>query len=1224
MAIEVICPRCGAPMVIRTARTGRNAGRDFYGCTNYFNTPQCRETLPLEEADPTSSIQPSPRSTPQQVRETLSLPHVLIARSRFQNHQVKFFETCAVPGSFLDYICASEIDEHQIQFLSQWRIDFPIKESIPVLETNQRQVISVLEKILTRGRVTLLSPQLEGTLKGTTIKNPDDSLSISINDVCLDSDDRASFNHNWLDSEEESVFYNRILRKGTNRNLNRFIIPQVEISSLLPMSSNTNSAQNQRVDFLINHPATEEKMIIEIDGEQHLTQIESDRERDAILQQYGYTVIRIPAEEIRREGGPQYSLLKSKLSIFEELPSTNLTPGHKKIINFIQKVKFAHQIQVAMLQAIQSGHLDLNTIDSWNIVTDIDKHNAFDKRTGIALLKKTVNDFVEVLRALCKLYSVKLENNGPECHLFSTKDNIPFDNSVCLAFSDGSIGNIPTFHMQNIYFSHHLTNSSFSAPPVTEQLVGVDEDILLYFLRYIFRMSSFREGQYEGINRILFGKDSMLLLPTGAGKSLVYQLASMLLSGRTIVIDPIIALMDDQIDNLAARGIGRCIAISSQIDNPQERERAIELFGQGEYLFAFVAPERFQTTKFRESLRALTVHTPITLIVVDEAHCVSEWGHDFRPAYLNIGRTTRDYCQFDTFIPPLIALTGTASRAVLKDVLRELQIIDFDAIITPASFNRPELHFKILHSTSDEKVAKLNGYLSQSLPNLLNITSTSLYQSRGKDTYAGLVFCPHVNGEYGVVQIKQEIQDNLGIGVQIYSGSAPNNWNANEYRLAKYRTATAYKRNAFPILVSTNAFGMGIDKQNIRYTIHYCLPHSIESFYQEAGRAGRDGNNSYCCVIFSDDDVQRSQNLLNPNTTVEEIDGINKSLSRVEGDDITRALFFHTGAFRGVQQEKQDCGAVIQSMGDTSRKGAVVFSMPQVDMKIVEKALHRLLIIGLILDYTVDYSKKEFSVKLSGANNEEIAEAYGNYVAGYLLSRRETELEKIYPKLSISHIDFVSSVIDLLLNFVYDVIERGRRRALNEMLATCTQSTTDEDVRDRILKYFAGEYSETLENILLGEDAGIIECRDVFSSIRSPNDAAELRGQVSRYLESYPDHPALLMLRCLCELFSRDSDSEVAKQNFTASVSAARTSYGINDSSITEFAIWAISNILNRDGELTLDLVSELIELIPSRECARKLVQELPSELTKIPEQFLIKILINNCITLIPINGGNK
>src|SRR5690554_6848387 len=131
--------------------------------------------------------------------------------------------------------------------------------------------------------------------------------------------------------------------------------------------------------------------------------------------------------------------------------------------------------------------------------------------------------------------------------------------------------------------------------------------------------------------------------------------------------------MEDQIDNLAMMGIDRCIAITSQIGNPQDRTRVLQLFGQGEYIFAFVSPERFQIDEFRESLRTLTVHTPIAMIVIDEAHCVSEWGHDFRTAYLNIGKTSREYCKSEEHIPPLLALTGTASRAVLKDVQRELQ-----------------------------------------------------------------------------------------------------------------------------------------------------------------------------------------------------------------------------------------------------------------------------------------------------------------------------------------------------------------------------------------------------------------------------------------------------------------------------------------------------------------------------------------------------------------------
>lgn len=978
-----------------------------------------------------------------------------------------------------------------------------------------------------------------------------------------------------------------------------------------------NTTSSQRADFAIFHPRLEKKIIVEIDGEQHKGHIESDKERDRILQEYGYTVIRIQVDEIQKGSGSQLSFLRSKLSPIDEKFNENVVSPHNEIIKFIHSIKLAHQIQIVLLQAIQSGFLNLEDTGSWHIIADLDEIGLFDKKEALAILKKSVVDFVELLEKLIKLYSVKLETKEPSYGLFSEYTIDKSANGIYISFSDKFTTNLPTFYVQNIYFPFHIANSSFPSMPLTEGLKKPEEKDLEYFLQYLFRKPSFWEGQYDGITRALQGKDALLLLPTGAGKSLVYQLASLLLPGRTVVIDPIIALMEDQVDNLAMIGIDRCIAITSQIADPQDRLRALQLFGQGEYLFAYIAPERFQTIEFRESLRTLTVHTPIALIVVDEAHCVSEWGHDFRTAYLNIGRTSRNYCESNGKIPPLLALTGTASRAVLKDVQRELKIEEFDAIITPKSFDRAELKFHIIYSSSQEKRARLKGYLGQMLPSLFNTTTSSLYQTRGNETYSGLVFCPWVGGEFGVERVADDIRKDLGINTAIYAGKEPKGIDSNQYRYHKQRVTKEFKRNKIPLLICTKAFGMGIDKPNIRYTIHFGIPPSIESFYQEAGRAGRNRKTAYCCIIVSNDDPVRSKKLLDPNTRVEEIDKIIKNIPWEENDDITRVLYFHTNAFRGIAQERQDVEEVLRHLGDISKKGTKTITLPNIERNIVEKALHRLLIIGVVADYTIDYSRDEFAVTLSGANKEEILEAYGRYVASYLYSRRQTEIEKASRFLELSLLEFIMEMVGLLIHFIYDVIERGRRRALSEMLLACTDSPTDSGIRQRILRYMeATEYSENLERIINEEKAGIAKTKDVFGIVCSPNEAAELRGQVSRYLESYPDHPGLLMLRCLSEIFSRDKNTEVTKQNFTASIYSALTNYGLNNDIVLDFAAWAVSNIARQDKKLAKELIYKLTKS-SDRSIVRMLIEKLPIELIEVPAWLLLAKIEKDCNTLV-------
>jgi ATP-dependent DNA helicase RecQ len=1230
---EVRCPKCGSLMILRTAKRGPNAGGKFYGCSRY---PNCKATVPFE---PVSTEPPEPEKEKRSLTETF-FPRTLIARTRFQDYQVRFFETVAVPEDLLERVSSEDIEEEILKAFSQWRIDFPIGESKSTLTEKQRQIISVLEKILTRGRITLPSPKVEKELK-EIFKPPKIEPSLSLIESLLLRGYPKIRKSLWLDSKEENIFYENILPKLLGENYEQYVLPQVEISSLLLPNLNMDTTGDRRVDFAIFHPRFEGKIIVEIDGEQHKRHIDSDKKRDRSLEEHGYTVIRIQANEIQKRSGQQLLLLSSKLSAIEEKFDKDLVFLSDEIIKFIYSIRIVHQTQIALLQAIQSGFLNLEDKELWHIVADLDEIGIFNKKEALVILKKSVSYFVELLGKLSKLYSVKLNIGEPICNLFSDCTTTESGSAIYISFSDKFTTDLPTFYVQNVYFPFHIVNSSFPATPVIEGLEKPDEKDLEYFLEYLFRKPYFWEGQYDGITRALQGKDALLLLPTGAGKSLVYQLASLLLPGRTVVIDPIISLMEDQIDNLAMIGIDRCIAITSQIADTQDKSRAIQLFGHGEYLFAYVAPERFQIIEFRESLRTLTVHTPIALIVVDEAHCVSEWGHDFRTAYLNIGRTSRTYCESKGYVSPLLALTGTASRAVLKDVQRELQI-DFDAIITPKSFDRKELKFNIIYSTSQEKTARLKGYLGQMLPNIFNTSVSTFYQTRGKDTYSGLVFCPHVGGEFGVERVADEIRKDLGISANIYSGGVPKHWESDQYQSHKHHVTKEFKRNKIPLLVCTKAFGMGIDKPNIRYTIHFGIPPSIESFYQEAGRAGRDRRTAYCCIIVSNDDPKRSQKLLHPNIKVEEINEIIKNIPWEENDDITRVLYFHTNSFRGTAQEKEDIEVVLRHLGDVSKKRTRTLTIPSEILErvkqnvekgndihrkareIVEKSLHRLLLIGVISDYTINYSHNEFTIKLSGANKEGIIDTYKKYVASFQYRIGENEAEKARRILNLPLIEFITGMVDFLLHFIYSVIERGRRRAINEMQLACNISSTDKDIRERILRYLeATEYSEILEKIISDENAGLIECVNLFTSVCSTNESAELRGQVSRYLESYPDHPGLLMLRSLSEIFSRDKNDEVAKQNFIASINSGPEVYGLSDIEVFKFATWAVSSIASRDIKLAKELIIEFLKAYPNRESAREIIAKLPISLSDIPSWFLLAELQKNCYSLIIKKGGS-
>lgn len=337
-------------------------------------------------------------------------------------------------------------------------------------------------------------------------------------------------------------------------------------------------------------------------------------------------------------------------------------------------------------------------------------------------------------------------------------------------------------------------------------------------LKKHFGYDSFREGQELLIDSILAGQDVLGIMPTGAGKSLCYQIPALLLPGVTLVISPLISLMKDQVQALNQAGIHAAYINSSLSEN--QISKALKLALAGQYKIIYVAPERLETTNFLN----FALHTEISMVTVDEAHCISQWGQDFRPSYLKIIR----FIQQLNFRPIVSAFTATATALVKDDILCILGLSNPRVLVT--GFDRKNLFFSV------EKPAKKDAFLLEYI--------------RAHAKESGILYCATRKN----VEKIHTLLRNAGLpATRYHAGLSPEERKENQEDFI-------YDRS--PIMVATNAFGMGIDKSNVRYVIHYNMPQSMENYYQEAGRAGRDGEASECILLYSPQDVMINRFLI--------------------------------------------------------------------------------------------------------------------------------------------------------------------------------------------------------------------------------------------------------------------------------------------------------------------------------------------------------------------------
>jgi superfamily II DNA helicase RecQ len=830
-------------------------------------------------------------------------------------------------------------------------------------------ILAVLNNIVTRGLPTRTSPFIESVfIQFGNQKQQDDlgnikfNSNINVKDLFLSLhliDSRLQINESdydvsLLDSDLEKEFITRRVPPY----LQQLLQSQRNLQSI----TNERNHYSQRVDFACEFPYSEQNIkgfVIELDGLQYHQGEQQivDRNRDASLNRHGWRCKRISENEIENVNYTAFEWFAYISNIKQAYDKTY----NEEWVNILQLVLAPiaiARIQKTILEALMTGKISIDRKE-WNVlVTERDVPCA-------AIAFEDLKQMFNHLTQLSKDYS---EMKFPKINLeiISTKqfadsplhlDNKPkptitishrqrckeYDMVIDIAmlrrsnienisFSEFKCKNDCYFNIRSAHYKrttrHIYTSDTIEYHSlVTKDTQGNYKDIpetkahLQYFLQLLFRKEDFRPGQLPILDRALQNKSVIGLLPTGGGKSLTYQLAAMLQPGVTLVIDPLRSLMKDQYDGLINAGIDTCTYINSTLD-ARERDLREKQMESSQMQFVFLSPERLCIYKFRERLKTMRdLHVYFAYGVIDEVHCVSEWGHDFRFSYLHLGRNLYKYVcpKNQEKHLTLFGLTATASFDVLADVERELSgngafPLDADTIVRYENTNRLELQYKIEKvdveyepdkffdkngrldsglpkavnisdkwAVYDSKKAFLKEYIPKKLPDYVNALQTEdataaiktrfderqntegttadvdlqtefkddFYESREEYNQACIIFCPHKNSTGISVNVNADSLRAYNRDIGTFMGSGDDE-DADEIDRVSFENLDKFRDNKLPLMVATKAFGMGIDKPNVRFTVNMNYSSSLESFVQEAGRAGRDRKTALATILFAD------------------------------------------------------------------------------------------------------------------------------------------------------------------------------------------------------------------------------------------------------------------------------------------------------------------------------------------------------------------------------------
>jgi len=926
-----------------------------------------------------------------------------------------------------------------------------------------------------------------------------------------------------------------------------FTLPQAPFESI---GSGARGSSTQWVDFLCAIPGTQQT-VVELDDSTHQGKSSADQNRDDTLLARGIETMRCATRAQASE---------AVIAVSTGADESALTPESELVARALDAARSVYGI----IEAVAVGALRPGS--PWRVhgpddldamLPALDACAALDRLWGTGVMPGAI-EFLDddgsagAGRGMNRFADAGAgAASGLPCSV-----NISVDRAATWAtFPDGTdvvVRGVPLPAHAGWDADLSKERRNVAAEITSSELF---DELMQAIAGYAFGVRHFRVGQTRAVARVLNGGDACVLLPTGHGKTLIYQLAMLLRPGITLVVAPLVSLINDQERRFLELGIDRTLAIhSGRTGTGDDSGSVLRATRQGDSIVVLVVPERLQIETFRQALAQALRSRLVGLAVVDEAHCVSEWGHDFRTSYLRLGRNLRRWCAGSGGPPPVLGLTGTASPGVLRDVLRELDIdpTDAEAVQRPHSFDRPNLTYSIALTTGDNEFDVLRKSITEVIPERLQLGIRDVAGSSDRCPVGGLVFVPWTRNTHGVVEVHDQIRtwlDGPGVDAQIdvYCGGAPTGKNVKTWDDEKAETARRFQADELAILVVTKAFGMGIDKPNIRWTAHFGMPSSIEAFAQEAGRAGRDPLlHAHCVLVTGQRDRLGVASVLDPQTAPD----VRRAAVTKNFDDVGRQLFFLHNSFPGADAADSALNAGAKKMlasvwvegegaqavstwrrlvNEGARPGATI-TLPRLpagartlhpthrdQLKgLVDKALFRLSMIGVVDDVTIEHRADRVTVHLARYDRQSIDEALLTFADRMRPGRYREHLRWV--RTAPEELDArIVHHLERVVGLVYKVIEPARVTALREMWQLTSKGTNDQTIRSMISAYLSdGPTAQLLATLGGQRDINMADALRDLDALPA-GDHYEWAGAAARQLEVYPGHPVLLAVRAAGE-----------------------------------------------------------------------------------------------------------